>query len=220
MSTRSSPATIPPSHATLVAAAAPEKTEDERATLADQVLRSPHSTWRSETLRVLYASALAREERVLADALEPELDPLVGLEERLARRGRDKPIEALKDDGLPMLTASGQHRVLHVCAQHLSGPSDVDELARALREALDWLSPASAFVQALRLLQIYGHAPHVSDEHVVALASVSTPSAPARGDLLRAIGAVLSARGSTVAAAEFGGQAAALSLDAHEGSRP
>jgi hypothetical protein len=209
-----------PSHETFRAASSQAATLAERAELAGHLLRSPPSMWRSETLRALYASALHRNEQALVERLEPVLDPLVGLEERLVLRGEYDPVRALRDDGLCVLTAAGQQRVLGICAERVAGSEDVEALVCALREALDWLSPVSAFVQALQLVRIYGASPRVGNGHLTALASVATPSGQARGDLLRAIGAALSARGEAEMASELAAEAAALSVETREGPRP
>jgi hypothetical protein len=189
-----------PSHATLIAAV--HGTATERVELARLVLASRPSSWRSEALQVLYRVALERGEPALATTVEATLPGQVVLEERIVCRAGADAEGALADDGFALLSVAGQRRVLHVCMQQLGKrkAQALSSLATALRGALDWLSPASAFGVAIQLAGAYATLCAIDDEHLVSLSTVATPSEAAHDDLARAIAAARVARGSAVQA--------------------
>jgi hypothetical protein len=197
-------------HALVQRAGSEETAYAERSALLDAVLGMPPGAWREEALRALFATALTRREEALAARVASALPPMIALEERLAELAARAPLEALADDGFPFLSVTAQRRILTLCTAHLDDVDDAGALVRALRAALDWMTPSAAFVQAMTLVRACAAVTTLAESELVQFADVQVPSSLARADLLRAVAAALAARNVTEPADRLNAEARAV----------
>lgn len=176
----------------------------ERAALCAEAIAAAASTWRTEALRAVLAAALVDDDEAVARAAEQALPAGIACEERLAVLLQRDPVAALEAAEAAILSVTGLRRLVRsagaLVARGQGDPVELDAIAHGLARALAGLPSSLACVEAVRLAQIYAGCPAVDVVHLLALATVGTPSPKAQVALLDAVGAGLSARGCEEAA--------------------